>query len=60
MAYVISLAKLFGRRKCRYIARVGNIISSEISNLGFKKFVILKFYQKVLNFSDVIIHNQKQ
>ena len=37
MAYVISLAKLFGRRKCRYIARVGNIISSDLSNLGVLK-----------------------
>ena len=46
MAYAISLAKLFGRRECKYIARVGNLISSEISNLNFLKKLYSNFIKK--------------
>jgi glycosyltransferase involved in cell wall biosynthesis len=59
MAYVISLANLFGRKDCKYIARIGNTISPDLSNLSFFKKLIMIFYQKVLNFSDVIISQSK-
>ena len=55
MAYVISIANLFGRKKCKYIARVGSIISSNLSNISPMKRSILSLYQKVLNFSDTVI-----
>ena len=32
MAYAVSIANLFGRKKCTYIARLGSIISSNLSN----------------------------
>jgi glycosyltransferase involved in cell wall biosynthesis len=55
MAYALSLSKLLGRSDCKYIVRIGNMISPEINNLGFFKKQIMIFYQKVLNFSDIII-----
>ncbi|MDB9940943.1 glycosyltransferase [Candidatus Pelagibacter sp.] len=55
MAYAISIASLFGSKKCKYIARVGSIISSNLSNTSLVKRFILSLYQKALNFSDTII-----
>ena len=55
MAYTISIANLFGRKKCKYIARVGSIISSNLSNTNLLKRSILSLYQKTLNFSDTVI-----
>lgn len=55
MAYALSIANIFGSKKCKYIARLGSIVSSNLSNLNiFKKFIMLT-YQKVLYFSDFII-----
>ena len=59
MAYVISLIKIFGRKECKYIARIGNIISSDLSNLGVLRKFVMTIYQKVLKFSDVIITQSK-
>ena len=55
MAYAISIASLFGSKRCKYIARVGSIISSNLSNTSILKKFILSLYQKALNFSDTII-----
>lgn len=55
MAYAVSLAKLFGNKKCIYIARLGSIISSNLSEYKLIKKLIMYFYQKTLNFSDKII-----
>ncbi len=55
MAYAVSIANLFGRKNCKYIARVGSIISSNLSNFNLIKKFIMYFYQKTLNFSDILI-----
>ena len=55
MAYAVSLANLFGRKKCIYIARIGSIISANLSDYKLIKKFIMYFYQKTLNFSDKII-----
>ena len=55
MAYAVSIANLFGSKKCIYIARLGSIISSNLSNFNLIKKFIMYFYQKTLNFSDIII-----
>ena len=59
MAYAVSVANIFGSKNCKYIARVGSIVSSNLSNLGLFKKSILIFYQKTLNFSDIIITQSK-
>ena len=55
MAYAISIAKLFGRKNCKYIARIGSIISSNLLYTSFFKRITMSIYQKVLYFSDVVI-----
>tara|TARA_B110000027_G_C16085699_1_gene285829 strand:- start:417 stop:1475 length:1059 start_codon:yes stop_codon:yes gene_type:complete len=59
MAYAIAIANIFGSKKCKYISRIGSIISSNLSDLGFVKGFIMSFYQRVLNFSDIIITQSK-
>lgn len=59
MAYAISLVSLVGTNKCKYISRIGSIITSNLSDIGFFKRLIMKSYQKVLNFSDVVITQSK-
>ncbi len=59
MAYVVSLANIFGRKQCIYIARVGNIISSDLSNFKNIKRIFMIIYQKILNLSDVLITQSK-
>ena len=60
MAYVISLIKIFGRKECKYIARIGNIISSDLSNLGVLRKFVMTIYQKVLKLAMLLLRNQKQ
>tara|TARA_Y100000768_G_scaffold63599_1_gene43713 strand:- start:13920 stop:14978 length:1059 start_codon:yes stop_codon:yes gene_type:complete len=55
MAYVVSISKLFGSKNCKYIARIGSIISANLTYMGFFERFLMSKYQKVLNFSDVII-----
>lgn len=55
MAYAISIAKLFGRKNCKYIARIGSIVSSNLLYSSFFKRITISIYQKVLYFSDVVI-----
>lgn len=55
MAYAISVANLFGSKNCKYIARVGSIVSSNLSEKTLIKRLILSIYQKVLYFSDIVL-----
>ncbi len=55
MAYAISLVSLVGTKKCKYISRIGSIITSNLSDINFIKRLIMTLYQKVLNFSNVVI-----
>ena len=55
MAYALSIANLFGRKKCNYISRIGSIISENLNRFNFIKKIIFLLYQKVLYFSDTII-----
>ena len=59
MAYAIAIANIFGSKKCKYISRIGSIISSNLSDISFLKKLIMSVYQKVLNFSDIIITQSK-
>jgi len=59
MAYVIAIANIFGSKKCKYISRIGSIISSNLSDISLLKRLIMSVYQKVLNFSDIIITQSK-
>ena len=59
MAYALAIANIFGSKKCKYISRIGSIISSNLSDLGFVKRFIMSLYQRVLNFSDIIITQSK-
>ena len=55
MAYAISLANLFGSKNCKYIARIGSIVSSNLSEKTLIRRLIFSTYQKVLYLSDAII-----
>jgi glycosyltransferase involved in cell wall biosynthesis len=55
MAYSISIANLFGSKNCKYIARVGSIVSANLSEKTLIKRLIMSFYQKVLYFSDIVL-----
>jgi len=59
MAYVVALANLFGIKKCKYISRIGSIISSNLSEYNLINRLIMSLYQKVLNFSDIVITQSK-
>ncbi|MDA7485745.1 glycosyltransferase [Candidatus Pelagibacter ubique] len=59
MAYAIAIANIFGSKKCKYISRIGSIISSNLSDISLLKKLIMSVYQKVLNFSDIIITQSK-
>ena len=60
MAHAISIAKFFNRQSsCKYIARLGNTITSDLDNYSGFKRVIMRFYQKVLAFADVVICQSK-
>lgn len=60
MAHAISIAKYFNRQSsCKYIARLGNTITSDLDNFSIFKRVVMRFYQKVLAFADVVICQSK-
>ncbi len=55
MSYAVAVANLFGIKRCKYISRVGSIISSNLNEMSIMKRFIMTYYQKVLYFSDIII-----
>ena len=55
MSYAVAAANLFGIKKCKYISRVGSIITSNLNEMGIVRRFIMTCYQKVLYFSDIII-----
>lgn len=60
MAHAISIAKFFNKQSsCRYIARLGNTITSDLDNFSSLKRIVMRFYQKVLAFADVVICQSK-
>ncbi|MGU3192220.1 glycosyltransferase [Vibrio cholerae] len=58
MAHAVAMSKLLGN-KSLCIARIGNTVSQDLKNYSGLKKQLMKIYQSVLFFSDIIITQSK-